>query len=404
MTWLVLVLIFGLLALIPGSFCRGLNEEFTWTRISYAASIRLAESYIYENNIPMSANRWRNKLFVTVPRRRPGIPSTLNFIWTNTSQKHNVPLISYPNFAINQLPTGDSDGFVSIYRTAVDPCNRLWMVDTGTLEYPGNVNRLQQPAVVIIDLLTDQIIRRYELRPLDITNRTSLATMVVDVTPATCNSAYAYMPDLSGFGVVVYSFQENRSWRVSHNYFSPDAQAKDFTIGNVNFQLNDGIFSLSLSDVKPDGHRNAYFHSLAGTHTYSVSTHILKNRRLATRMDHGNDFMVEVNRGQQTQASASDLHRTSGILFLGLVNQNALACWNSFTPATPDNFDIIYKDDQKFQYPCDVKISGDDVIVITNAMPVFLFGKLNYNEINFRIWIRNVYEAIRDTKCAMRPF
>ncbi|KAK5649710.1 hypothetical protein RI129_000739 [Pyrocoelia pectoralis] len=293
MKWVVLILC--LLPLIPESFCRGLNEEFTWTRISYASPIPLGEGYIYENNIPMSANRWRTKLFVTVPRRRPGIPSTLNFVWTNTSLKHNVPLLPYPNYEMNQLPTTGRNGFVSIYRTAVDSCNRLWMVDTGTLEYPGNLTRIQQPAIIIMDLWTDRILQRYELKASDITNRTSLATMIVDVIPTSCNSAFAYMPDLSGFGVVVYSFEENRSWRVSHDYFMPDSQARDFTIGNVNFQLNDGIFSISLSNIKPDGFRNAYFHSLAGTRTYSVSTHILKNQALATRLNHGNDFMVSSN-------------------------------------------------------------------------------------------------------------
>lgn len=87
----------------------------------------------------MGANRWKDKLFITVPRRRVGVPSTLNFVWMNSTERHNVPLIPYPNWRINQFePTREPDNFVSIYRTAVDPCDRLWMIDTGLIETPGN--------------------------------------------------------------------------------------------------------------------------------------------------------------------------------------------------------------------------------------------------------------------------
>ncbi|KAF5278603.1 hypothetical protein FQA39_LY00645 [Lamprigera yunnana] len=348
----------------------------------------------------MGANRWGNKVFVTVPRRRPGVPSTLNFIWMNSTERHNVPLLPYPNAEVNQLPSVDGEGIlVSVYRTAVDSCNRLWMVDTGLLEYPGNTTRVHQSAVVVMDLITNQIIRRYELKESDMKTDTNLASIIIDVMPDSCDDAFAYMPDLGGFGLVVYSYREDTSWRISHNYFYVETLAGDFNIGGVKFQWNDGIFSVALSEFKPDGSRTAYFHSMAGTHLYSVSTNVLRNQTLATRSYHGDDFKVEVNRGQGTQASGSDLHKTSGLLFMGLVNQNALGCYNIFRPATPENFDVVHKDDQKFIYPCDVKISGDDIIVLTNAMPVFLYGRLNYDQVNFRIWINNVYEAVKGTKC-----
>ena len=86
----------------------------------------------------MGANRWADKLFITVPRRRLGVFSTLNYIPINSELRHNVPLIPYPNHNINKLnvPPGE-EHLVSVYRVAVDPCDRLWMVDTGTLEIPG---------------------------------------------------------------------------------------------------------------------------------------------------------------------------------------------------------------------------------------------------------------------------
>ena len=91
---------------------------------------------VVENNIPMGANVWNEKLFITVPRRRVGVPSTLNYIWVNSSQHHNVPLKPYPDWESNSLEAR-GDKFVSVYRVAVDGCDRLWFVDTGRIETPG---------------------------------------------------------------------------------------------------------------------------------------------------------------------------------------------------------------------------------------------------------------------------
>lgn len=87
----------------------------------------------------MGSNVWQNKLFVSVPRRRLGVPSTLNYVPLNSPNKDNVPLVPYPNWDKNLYPdtSGQGENFVSVYRVAVDTCDRLWFVDTGTLEIPG---------------------------------------------------------------------------------------------------------------------------------------------------------------------------------------------------------------------------------------------------------------------------
>lgn len=105
------------------------------------------------------------------------------------------------------------------------------------------------------------------------------------------------------------------------------------------------------------------------------------------------------DRGKQSQTSASKLHQPTGVLFLALVNQNALGCWNTNKKFEVNNFDVVQKDDEKMIYPSDVKIYNDDVIVLTNRMPVFLYGKLNYDDVNFRVWVQNVKDAVKQTKC-----
>lgn len=88
----------------------------------------------------MGANVWKDKLFITVPRRRLGVVSTLNYVPLDSRNKHNVPLIPYPDYTTNAFEVSQSreNRFVSVYRVAVDACDRLWFVDTGLVELPGD--------------------------------------------------------------------------------------------------------------------------------------------------------------------------------------------------------------------------------------------------------------------------
>lgn len=61
-------------------------------------------SYIPYNNVPMGVTHYKGRLFVTMPRRRIGIPSTLNYIDLQKDGKHHSPkLYAYPDFETNYL-------------------------------------------------------------------------------------------------------------------------------------------------------------------------------------------------------------------------------------------------------------------------------------------------------------
>ncbi|CAH0564872.1 unnamed protein product [Brassicogethes aeneus] len=406
----------------------GLNEEFTWTRINYVwptqsrggfyqnsdflfpgenpQTIEGDElpsnlDYQYENNIPMGANVWKNKLFITVPRRRLGVPSTLNYVDLNGRNRRNVPLTPYPDWKTNLFPSQNYNStFFSVYRVAVDACDRLWFVDTGLLESPGNNSRIKPVTLYVMDLNNDQIIHSHQFPSSSISAASNFASITVDVTKNNCQNAYAYMPDLAGYGLTVYSLRNDRSWRVTHNYFYLEPHAGEFTIAGHTFQWNDGVFSVELSEIKSDGNRDMYFHSMAGHHMYRVNTRFLKNETLATRSYHGRDFEDLGNRGENSQTSSADIHQESGVMFLGLVNQNALACWN--TASSLRDISIVAKNDRTMIYPCDVKVYKDKVYMLTNTMPEFLYGQLNYGEINFRIWSNTIRDAVRNTACEGR--
>lgn len=109
-------------------------------------------------------------------------------------------------------------------------------------------------------------------------------------------------------------------------------------------------------------------------------------------------FQVVGDRGENSQTSSADVHKPSGVMFLALINQNALGCWKLSNPL--DTISVVQKDDQKMIYPSDVKVSGDKIYVLTNTMPEFLYGRLNYDETNFRVWSNSIEGAIQSTRCS----
>lgn len=66
------------------------------------------------------------------------------------------------------------------------------------------------------------------------------------------------------------------------------------TVGGVNFQWTDGVFGLALSKIENDGYRTMFFHALASTKEFSVSTRVLQNKTIATDHHSYNLFKVSV--------------------------------------------------------------------------------------------------------------
>lgn len=65
--------------------------------------------------------------------------------------------------------------------------------------------------------------------------------------PGKCHETFAYILDIYGYGIIVYDFKNDRSWRVKHNYFAFDPTMGNLNVGGVNFQWHDGIFGMALA-------------------------------------------------------------------------------------------------------------------------------------------------------------
>lgn len=61
---------------------------------------------------------------------------------------------------------------------------------------------------------------------------------IVDTSANDCDNAFAYLPDLGSYAIVVYDFKKDKSYRVKHNYFHFDPLQGDLTVGGVSVQID----------------------------------------------------------------------------------------------------------------------------------------------------------------------
>lgn len=276
----------------------------------------------------------------------------------------------------------------------IDACDRLWLIDDSTNKYLSVL-----PKLVIIDLNTDKIIKEHNLSQ-HIKCKSSFRNLIVEVNETDCEAAYAYVADPVGPALVVYSLKDDDSWRVHHAFFSFDPLSTDYNTGNLNYQKYRGILGMALS--RPKGsHKMLIFQPQSSNNIFVVRTDILKDASKASNNFH--KFKVFGYKGKNSQSSTLTFEKQNGILFYGLVNQNAIGCWNSDKfgyDLSEGTVGIVAKNDTSLVNISDLKVdSAANLWILSNKYPLITHKGLNEQEINFRIFSVPVNELIANTIC-----
>jgi hypothetical protein len=80
----------------------GLDVVFEWKELDFAypnSSARQAavksRSFIPSHNVPVGLEVWKNKLFITVPRWKPGVSASLTYVDLNQTCKKMVVNVTH---------------------------------------------------------------------------------------------------------------------------------------------------------------------------------------------------------------------------------------------------------------------------------------------------------------------
>lgn len=320
--------------------------------------------YIPENNLPNGAVHYGGRVFITVPRRKEGVLSSLNYIDVDDKPSTGPLLKPYPNYEWNKLDSlePNPERIVSVLRANVDVCGRLWFIDSGMANSHLSISKqINPPSLWVIDLKTNEKVHRFEIPN---ANDNGYASITVDSQVENCNDAYAYVPDLVRRVLSVYSFQENRMWTFKHNYFSFDPLQGDLSLQGIKFQWDDGIFSVALGTRQTDGFRTAYFHPMISNNEFAVNTRVLQNQSLSLREFHSDDFKLLGYRGPNKQSTKHAFDRKTEVMVYAEIGRNGFGCWNSKLPFTEVNHDSMGQDNEKIFYPTDISVSCNRLEVL----------------------------------------
>nr|CAD7439552.1 unnamed protein product [Timema bartmani] len=443
--------------------------------------------YIQDNPIPLDVDVWNQdgeeKVFVTLPRFKPGTPATLTTISTKRNGDNMSPLlVPYPDWSWHR--EGVCDGITSVFRVQVkegfgnqinlcrdrglnpgtssqksdtlpldpqtrllqmvrlgfesqpgllncfplyfytnasrlllnfllphpypirvDACGRLWVIDTGMVDILVEGRQICPHQILVFDIRTSKLVTRYRIPEEDLKSNSILPTIAVDIRDADgkCRDAFAYVADVTGFGLIVYDARHNRSWRVTSNYFYPYPISGYFDLNGETFDLMDGVLGLGMGPNKGDDTK-LYFHSLASVRESWVLTSVLRN---SSNFKDGLNVVprkFHVSTEERPSQTAAVVVDENEILFFNLLKSNTLDCWNTRKPYTRNNFVELDRDDDLLQFASGMKISkGKDgqqkLWALTCRFQKHMTGTINPREVNYRILSAPVDQLVRGTAC-----
>ncbi|XP_041978077.1 protein yellow-like isoform X2 [Aricia agestis] len=335
----------------------------------------------------------KSRMFVTIPRFDEGRPVTLGVA------EDDGKISPYPDYSWHDNQGSNCDGMTSVFRVAIDKCNRLWVMDAGKI---GDTARCP-PQLLAFDLDTDRLVFRHKIDKAQ-TPTSLFITPVVDVRES-CGDTYVYVADVTGYGLLVVDVMRNRSWRVTHRLFYPFPSYGTFTIDGESFDLMDGVIGMALSPYKKGYERYLYFHSLASTTENVVRTSVIRNASFI--MDSNADpNSINVFPGRRPIQSAAEAMDSNGILYFGMMDPPSIWCWNSRTEYTPDNFHQIAVNQETLQFASGVKIvtnlkNQEELWILTSSFQRVMTGSMSSDRVNYRIHAEKVSNLV--DKCLNHP-
>ncbi|XP_011505300.1 PREDICTED: major royal jelly protein 1-like [Ceratosolen solmsi marchali] len=329
-----------------------------------------------------------------------GTPVRLSIVSGDSIPTSGPLLLPYPDWSWHT--NGDCNGITSVYGLAIDQCNRLWVLDTGILEYASA--KACPAQLLAFDLTRNKLTKRIKIPNHIAQNNqgmTRLVKPIVETKGQQCDHTTVYMTDSVGHGLVIWN--GIGLFRLEGEVYNPIDSARNVSIGDYNPSVAGGVVDMSLSpNIFPYEPRYLFFRPLASYDLYAANT------RELTRSIYGYRIKYFGARDILTSQAVGQAFSSDGTLFLGLTREMAIACWNRYREMAKENIEIVSQDDKRLQYTIGVKVvpksitkTSEELWVLTNRFVQFQLHVLNFNDINFRILKSPVKDLVEGTKCEM---
>ncbi|KAJ8682431.1 hypothetical protein QAD02_018223 [Eretmocerus hayati] len=375
-----------------------LITEFAWKFFDYDwQSQEQKETYIKngwydpESLTSIDVDRSEDgRTFLTIIRDE-GVPASLHTISSKIGESGPL-LIPYPDWSWYENPNAcDKRHITSVYRVAIDGCNRLWVLDTGLIgdEY------ICPAQLLAFNLKTDKLESATEIPDRVAQNKDGEGLLITPIVQVgdTCEDVTVYMADVSGHGILVW--RDGKVKRIEENIFDPEENYSNFTIAGEKFTLDDGIFGMALTpQLDNEEGQYLFFRPLASRSIYGANTRSFDTYHGSGTLEFfsGRDFL-------SSQATAMAFS-SQGTLFYGLTEEIGIGSWNMEKPFKAEYFEVTLQDTNRLQFVSGLKViktswnsedpishqgESEYLLISSNRFQKILAGTQNFAEINFRV-------------------
>ncbi|KAF5295221.1 hypothetical protein FQR65_LT10505 [Abscondita terminalis] len=358
--------------------------NYTWpSEIKYANAVS-SGLYIPENVIMAGINYYDDYFYVTMPRMKNGVPATLGR-FTALQGFTSAPLVEpFPSWDFNKI--ADCDALQNVQNLEIDPNGIMYILDGGhTHSLMQNPVKNCPAQLVMFNIKTHQTVKTHVF-PQNVASQSNsfLYDLVVD-------DEFVYITDNSATdpGIIVYSKEHDRSWKIRHPTMHGDAKAQRFTVNEEKIDVKINIAGIALgpkiqqteTSIVLNQDREVYYTSISSLHLYSISSAVLQNESNSNNGAEYSGMVRDV--GVKDSQSDGIIMSNHGVMFYGLLSDNSIAQWDSSIPF-PKGQKVLSRDANYIQWTNAFTIdTSGNLTVLSNTLQKFIHGPLDISRYNF---------------------
>ncbi|NP_001154990.1 yellow-x1c precursor [Nasonia vitripennis] len=353
--------------------------NFTWPSAEDHDRAINDGSYIPENNPIAGIKVWKDRLYLTIPRWKHGVPATLLVTSLNPVNGDVSPNVEpFPNWQMQRI--GDCSAFQFVQSMEIDPKGRMWVIDTGRVATLADKPENNCPArLVVLDLENNAEVLLDYVFPEEVTRRDTV--YLNDIVLEHEDGGWAFITDTDDEypGIVVFSLKDRKSWKVSHETMK--ATAVKFTVKHDGTKVTQplNVDGIAISPASAEKRRILYYSPLSSLEIFAVPTSVLK--RQPSRIDKNVRLL-----GRKPSQTDGMMVSADGRLYFGLLADNTVSSWDSRRPPFWINQKRVFEEDTTLQWPDTFAIDEQGTLwCVSNRLQTFLADSVDTSEVNYRV-------------------
>lgn len=348
------------------------SVEFLWDANHSRTEYLATGGFVPEHCVITGLKVWEGDIYVTVPRWRTGVPSTMNKVVFSDGR---AVLDPFPSWEWNDV--GNPAALRYTQSMEIDINGVMWILDVGRL------NIFSEDTADVVNGIPKLILW-------DISNSTMVHTYLFTDTVAPYSSSFlndlvldrdgthAYISDAAtgGGALVVYDRVANRARR----FVGTSTRAEPgFTLEINGFLYNESTPVDGIA-ISPDW-KTIFYSVMAANALYGVPAGVLSNFSNTDAVIDKHVIAIGPKPSSDGMTTDSD-----GRLYFGDNPRTALGGWD--TSESFSEWQVIFTNNETMQWVDTFAFSGSDLMWTTNKLQSFFNSRppLHANVSNFRIW------------------